>query len=109
MIEDADGLLGAEFLGRLVSVLCQAAWRANLQLDADGAPDPHTPPFTLHFVFLLGSTPPAAFTAAAARGMDVEVDLEEGRLTATLTGEDWPGAEPYPERERESEVPRPSQ
>lgn len=106
LIENADGLLRAEFLGRLVSVLCQAAWRANLQLDADGAPDPHTPPFTLHFVFVLNSTPPAAFAVAAARGMDVEVELEEGRLTATLTGEDWPGAEPYPEPEPEPE-PKP--
>lgn len=97
LVDDADGLLRVDFLGRLVSVLCQAAWRANRQLDADGAPDPHTPTFTLHFVFVLNSIPPAAFAVAAARGMDVEVELEEGRLTATLAGEDWPGTEPYSE------------
>lgn len=96
LIENADGLLGAEFLGRLVSVLCQAAWRANLQLDADGVPDPDTPPFTLHCVFVLNSTPPAAFAAAVAHGMDVGVEFEEGRLTATLTGEDWPGFDSEP-------------
>lgn len=106
LVDDADGLLRVDFLGRLVSVLCQAAWRANLQLDADGVPDPDTPPFTLHFAFLLAGTPPAAFATAAARGMDVEVELEEGRLTATLTGEDWPGAEPHPAREREPERER---
>ncbi|MFE6161925.1 barstar family protein [Streptomyces sp. NPDC056486] len=99
LIDKADCLLSAEFLGLFVSVLCQAAWKANLQLDADGVPDHHTPPFTLHFVFLLDSTPPAAFATAAANGMngmDVGVELEEGRLAATLTGEDWSdvGSEP---------------
>jgi len=94
LIDDADDLLNADFLGLFVSVLCQAAWRANLQLDADGAPDPHTPPFTLHFAFLLDNTLPAAFAEAAANGADVGVELDEGRLTATLTGEDWPDVGP---------------
>jgi RNAse (barnase) inhibitor barstar len=90
LIDHADGLLGADFLGIFVSVLCQAAWRANLQLDADGVPDPDWVAFALHFVFVLDDTPPAAFTEAAAGGMDVEVSLEEGRLIATLSGADWP-------------------
>ncbi|MEU6681358.1 barstar family protein [Streptomyces sp. NPDC046925] len=94
LIDRADGLLGAEFLGCFVSVLCQAAWRANLQLDADGIPAEDTPPFTLHFTFLLTATPPAAFTTAAATGMDVAVTQEENRLTATLTGPDWPDTAP---------------
>ncbi|MGG7569877.1 barstar family protein [Streptomyces sirii] len=91
LIEHADGLRDADFLGLFVSVLCQAAWRANLQLDADGVPN-HRPPFALHFVFLLDDIPPTACAEAAATGMDVETALEEGRLTATLTGEHWPGA-----------------
>lgn len=92
LIEHADGLLGADFLGVFVSVLCQAAWRGNLQLDADGAPDPDWMPFALHFVFVLDDTSPAAFTGAAAGGMDVEVSLEEGRLMVTLDGDEWPDA-----------------
>ncbi|WP_162931052.1 barstar family protein [Streptomyces sporangiiformans] len=90
LIDNADDLRGAGFLGLFVSVLCQAAWRANLQLDADGVANQHWPPFLLHFVFLLDDMPPSAFVEAAASGMDVKVALEEGRMTATLTGEDWP-------------------
>ncbi|MGW1892329.1 barstar family protein [Streptomyces sp. NPDC002004] len=97
-IDDADELLGAEFLGLLVSVLCQAAWKANLQLDADGIPHEDRAPFALHFVFLLAHTPPAAFEEAASNGVDVAVALEHGCLTATLTGADWPGiADPVSE------------
>ncbi|MFI7430781.1 barstar family protein [Micromonospora sp. NPDC049836] len=94
LIDRADELLGAAFLGLFVSVLCEAAWKANLQLDADGCPHEDRYPFALHFVFLLEDTAPAAFTEAAASGADVGVALAEGRLTATLTGIDWPGADP---------------
>lgn len=90
LIDHADALHEAEFLGLLVSVLCQAAWNANLRLDADGEPDPYRRPFTLHFAFLLDDTTPAAFTEAVARGMDVKVTLDQERLTATLADEDWP-------------------
>ncbi|MGW0909349.1 barstar family protein [Streptomyces sp. NPDC002853] len=92
LIDHADGLSKADFLGLFVSVLCQAAWQANLRLDADGVPDHDTPPHTLHFVFVCDTTPPTAFAEAAASGMDVEVQRDEGRLTATLTGGDWPEA-----------------
>ncbi|GAA4360811.1 hypothetical protein GCM10023088_00280 [Actinomadura verrucosospora] len=66
LVDDADGLAGAEFLGLLVSVLCQAAWKANLQLDADGVPHEDRKPFALHFVLLLDHTPPAVLAEAAA-------------------------------------------
>ncbi|MGW2558807.1 hypothetical protein ACWCXB_06060 [Streptomyces sp. NPDC001514] len=89
----ADELLGADHLGLFVSVLCQAAWRANLQLDTDGVPHGTCSPFALHFVFLLDRTRPAAFAEAVVRGQDVGVAHADGRLTATLTGEDWPGAD----------------
>ncbi|MFD0353988.1 barstar family protein [Streptomyces sp. NPDC127110] len=94
LIDHADALLDAEFTGLFVSVLCEAAWKANLQLDADGIPHEDWPPFTLHFVFLLEHVPPAAFAPAAARDADVGVALVDGRLTATLTGDDWPEAAP---------------
>ncbi|MEU7576462.1 barstar family protein [Streptomyces sp. NPDC041068] len=92
LIEHADATLGGdpELLGLFVSVLCQAAWHANLQLDADGIPHQDRDPFTLHFVFLLHDLAPAAFAEAAARGSDVQVSLGQGYLAATLTGDDWP-------------------
>ncbi|WP_411153125.1 barstar family protein [Streptomyces sp. A30] len=101
LIDDADDLLGAEFLGLFVSVLCQAAWAANFQLDADGIPYEDRPPFALHFVLLLDHTPPAAFAEETASGAGVEVALTDGRLTATFTGEDFqsrasPTARPRP-------------
>lgn len=85
LIEGADQLARADFLGLFISVLCQAAWHANLQLDADGNPHETCSPFALHFVFLLTETTPVAFAEPAATGADVGVVLTDGRLTATLT------------------------
>lgn len=90
VVDHADGLLDVDFLGTFVSVLCQAAWRANLRLDADGLPDPDLRPFALHFVFLLDGTSPADFAEAVSAGMDVEVSFGEGCLMVTLAGDDWP-------------------
>lgn len=75
LIEHADGLLGMDFLGVFISVLCQASWHANLRLDADGIPCEDEPPYALHFVLLLDRIPPAAFAKGVARGMDVGIDL----------------------------------
>ncbi|WP_406443184.1 barstar family protein [Streptomyces sp. NBC_01613] len=105
LIDGADDLLGAEFLGLFVSVLCQAAWRANLQLDADGTPHEDRAPFALHFVFLLDHTPPTAFEEAASKGTDVGVALANGRLTATLTGADRPGADPVSDSNGTAQLP----
>ncbi|MEV0174524.1 barstar family protein [Streptomyces sp. NPDC050803] len=89
-IDHADGLRHTEFLGLLVSVLCQAAWHANLQLDADGVPHQDARPFALHFVLLVHTVSPAAFADAVAGGQDVSATLDGERLTATLTADDWP-------------------
>jgi hypothetical protein len=94
VIDRADGLATADFLGLFVSVLCQAAWHANLQLDADGCPHEPWSPFALHFVFLLTEVAPVDFADPAATGVDVGVAVHDGRLTATLTGPAWPGADP---------------
>jgi hypothetical protein len=95
LIDDADRLARADFLEVFISVRCEAAWKANLQLDADGFADEDRPPFPLHFVFLLTEIAPAAF-AGAASGTDVAVTLTDGRLTATLTGADWLERDPVP-------------
>ncbi|WP_405771867.1 barstar family protein [Streptomyces sp. NBC_00080] len=91
LIDDADALLRADFLGLFVSVLCQAAWKANLQLDGDGVPHGDWPPFALHFVLLLEHTPPADFTEAISKGRWVDVKLTDERLTATLNSAYWTG------------------
>ncbi|MGW4648407.1 barstar family protein [Kitasatospora sp. NPDC004289] len=91
LVDRADQLLTAEHLGLLVSMLCQAAWRANLRLDSDGFPD-DMPAFPLHFVFLLDHLPAEAFTAGVTTDPDVTIRLTGGRLTAALTGPDWPGS-----------------
>ncbi|MEV0094093.1 barstar family protein [Streptomyces sp. NPDC050738] len=93
LIEHADGLRDADFLGLLVSVLAQAAWHSNLRLDADGNPDDDWAPMVQHFVLVLDGTAPLAFAEPAARGTDVAVAWLDGRLLATLTDIDWPGGD----------------
>ncbi|GAA1655626.1 barstar family protein [Actinoplanes couchii] len=90
VIDHADHLAHADFLGIFVSVLCQAAWNANRRLDTDGNPHDERPAYPLHFILLTEQTTPAAFTDGATTGMDVAVTVTDGRLTATLTGPDWP-------------------
>lgn len=82
LIDDADQLLGAEHLGLFVSVLCQAAWRTNLQLDADALAYTE-PPFAMHFVLLLDEAAPAEFAAQVGSRNDVKTEMVDGRLTAT--------------------------
>jgi hypothetical protein len=94
LIEDADRLAQADFLGVLFSVLCEAGWKANLQLDADGIPHENWPRFPWHVVFLVSGVAPGAFASGAASGADVDAALVDGRLIATLTGADWPGSAP---------------
>jgi hypothetical protein len=89
LIEDADALLKVDFLGLFVSVLCQAAWRANLQLNGDGVPHEDWPPFALHFVLLLKHTPPADFTEVVSKGRWLDVELTDERLTAALNSAYW--------------------
>ncbi|MER7278651.1 barstar family protein [Dactylosporangium sp. NPDC000244] len=89
LVDHADVLLGADFLGLFVSVLCWAGWHANVALDADGEPIGYREPFALHFVFLADTAAPADFHAAAASGRDAEVAVVDGRVTAWLTAEAW--------------------
>ncbi|MFD0427399.1 barstar family protein [Streptomyces zhihengii] len=93
LIEHADDLLNADFLGLFVSVLAQAAWSSNLRLDGDGVPDEWRQRIAQHFIFLLDHTAPVAFIEKVARGIDVAVALSDGRLLVTLTDVDWPGGD----------------
>jgi Barstar (barnase inhibitor) len=88
VIDHADCLLGVDYLGLFVSVLCQAAWQANLRLDSDGRPQGDAP-FALHFVLLVDEIPVGKFAAGVADGRYVVVEAQDGRLLASLGG-DWP-------------------
>lgn len=87
LIDDADVLVGVAHLGLFVSVLCQVVGRTNLRLDADGFPD-DLRPYVMHFALLLNEVSPSEFAAPVRLGRDIAVELTDGRLTATLTGED---------------------
>lgn len=96
LIDGADELARADLLGLFVVMLCEAAWKANLQMDADGLPNPGAlqQPFALHFVFLLDEAQPVTFAELVATDPDVEVVVSDGRLTATLSGPGWPARRP---------------
>ena len=49
VLESADRLLATDYLPLLVSVLCQAATRANAFVDDEGFPEDE-PPIALHFI-----------------------------------------------------------
>ncbi|MGW3094975.1 barstar family protein [Streptomyces sp. NPDC001102] len=91
LIGEADVLLAVDFLGLFISVLCQAAWKANPQLDADGRPDGERVPFVLYFVFLLEHTVPADLAEAVSRGRWLDVELDDHRLTVALDRAYWSG------------------
>jgi RNAse (barnase) inhibitor barstar len=55
VVEDADPVVDAGFFPLFIALLCEAADRANLSLDADNLPRDR-PPFPLHFVFFTNRT-----------------------------------------------------
>jgi hypothetical protein len=79
VVEAADVLVGREFFPLFIALLCEAAERANLSLDADGEPRTR-PPFPLHFVFLMDRFDPAAVADRLRTRDNVLVDEREGRL-----------------------------
>ncbi|MEU1208613.1 barstar family protein [Nocardia sp. NPDC005825] len=87
LIDHADLLLSAEYLGLFVEVLCQAAWQVNLRLDADGEPQDE-PPLALHFVLLLDLMAADVFTVPLRRRPGLVITTAAGRLLATLP-DDW--------------------
>lgn len=94
LIDHADELVGKAFLGLLVAVLCQASWHANFQVDADRLPNEYSPPFTMHFVFVLDGISPSSLIEAAGGHPEIEATLQGDLLTATLIGADWPDLNP---------------
>ncbi|WP_444948764.1 barstar family protein [Micromonospora ureilytica] len=79
VVEEADVLVGRDFLPLFVSVLCEAAERANLSLDADGLPRSR-PPFPLHFVFFLARSEVREVAKELGARDDMLIRESAGRL-----------------------------
>ncbi|PZF86354.1 hypothetical protein C1I93_27885 [Micromonospora endophytica] len=79
VVEDADGLVEKDFFPLFIALLCEAAERANLSLDADGIPRGR-PPFPLHFVFLLRRCEPREVAERLGIRDDIFIRQSEGRL-----------------------------
>lgn len=88
VIRHADAITQREFFPLLVTVLCQAAGRANLSLDADGLPRDR-PPVPLHFVLLLATE--------ALHGIAESLDTRHDLLTLQADARLLISARPEPE------------
>ncbi|MER6678514.1 barstar family protein [Streptomyces sp. NPDC000983] len=87
IVHGADTLLGADHLRVFVSVLCQAADRANTEVDPDGEPR-GIPAVIEHFIFLLDEVPAEGF-AAEIEDPDIVVSVEGDFLTVALDLAVW--------------------
>jgi RNAse (barnase) inhibitor barstar len=79
VVEDAESLVGKEFFPLFISLLCEAAERANLSLDADGVPRDR-PPFPLHFVFFVNDLDVGWIADQLRRRDDLVIRGSDGRL-----------------------------
>ncbi|MCR3748127.1 Barstar, RNAse (barnase) inhibitor [Lentzea californiensis] len=77
--EESDVLVGRTFFPTLLSMLCEAAERANLSLDADDLPRDR-PPFPLHFVFFVNRRGVGDVAELLAVREDLVVRESGGRL-----------------------------
>ncbi|MCX4811800.1 barstar family protein [Streptomyces sp. NBC_01239] len=82
VIGDADLLLDAGHLRLFVSVLCQAAARANSEVDSDGEPWDR-PAIAQHFAFVSRTAPTEDF-ASRLTGGDLKVAVVGPYVTASL-------------------------
>ena len=79
VVEDADQVVNEEFFPLFVAILCEAAERANLSLDADDLPRDR-PPFPLHFVFLVKDAGIGQVAAQLHKRGDMVIRESDGRL-----------------------------
>ncbi|MET8094322.1 barstar family protein [Micromonospora sp. NPDC005220] len=79
VVEEADVLVGKDFFPLFISLLCEAAERANLSLDADGLPR-NRPPFPLHFMFFLARCEVREVAKELSSRDDMLVRESDGRL-----------------------------
>ncbi|MCW2144483.1 Barstar (barnase inhibitor) [Actinoplanes cyaneus] len=79
VVEDADDLVEKEFFPLFIALLCEAAERANLSLDADNLPRSR-PPFPLHFVFFLARFDMREIAGLLSLRDDLLIRESDGRL-----------------------------
>jgi RNAse (barnase) inhibitor barstar len=79
VMNDADVLIDKEFFPLFIALLCEAAERANLSLDADGLPRDRQP-FPLHFVLLLRFSEIQKVAERLGMRDDILIHESEGRL-----------------------------
>ncbi|MEU8185354.1 barstar family protein [Micromonospora sp. NPDC049044] len=79
LVEEADVLVGKDFFPLFIALLCEAAERANLSLDADGIPRDR-PPFPLHFMFFLVHRDVREVATVLSTRDDMLIRQSDGRL-----------------------------
>lgn len=87
VIHEADSMINSDHLRLFVSVLCQAAARANSDVDLDGDPL-NRPAISQHFVFLLNDLDAVEFSDKI-EDPDLIVTEDGEFITATLNPEVW--------------------
>ncbi|WP_433652730.1 barstar family protein [Micromonospora zamorensis] len=87
VVDSADPLIGTDFFPLFLAILCEAAERANLSLDADGEPR-EFPPFPLHFVFLLSEVEPSVVIERVREREDLRIEASGDRLLITSRDDD---------------------
>lgn len=87
VVDGADELVDAPFFPLFVVVLCEAAEKANLSLDADGVPRDQAP-FPLHFVFFVNDRALGEVADMLRQGRDdLRVVEAAGRLLVSWVAE----------------------
>jgi RNAse (barnase) inhibitor barstar len=79
VVENAELVVDKEFFPLFVSLLCEAAERANLSLDADGMPRDRSP-FRLHFLFFVNFPDVGWIADHLRRRDDLLIRGADGRL-----------------------------
>ncbi|MFI5938334.1 barstar family protein [Actinoplanes sp. NPDC051494] len=82
LIESADVVVVTDHFALLVDVLCDGAWQANLQLDADDEPNGRES-YPLRFVFLMDRFDPGLITRRLRSRPQLVVSESVGRLLVT--------------------------
>ncbi len=79
IVKNSDVLIDRDFFPLFLALLCEAAERANLSLDADGLPRDRSP-FPLHFVFFLAHRGLGEVAEVLRTRDDMLVRESDGRL-----------------------------
>lgn len=82
VVEDADPIVDKDFFPLFIALLCEAADRANLSLDADNMPRDRAP-FPLHFIFFIRRASVGHISDRLRERRDLSIRESDGRLLVT--------------------------